>query len=454
MLVEQLFPHHDGAKILADVDGDDRRLGLPDLEAHLLQLFAHVGEVLAELIDAPGLLLHDLEGGHGGGDRRGRGARREHERAGEVLDVVEHLALADEPAADGGERLGKRAAHEVDLVADAEMRGGAAAARADDAERVRVVDEHARAVLLDDFDELGKARNLPFGAEDAVGDDERAFVGIELRKRAVERLGVVVLVAHHPRADGLTEAHAVVDRRVNVAVDDGDALLVGKERRDGGEVDLVAGGEDQRRFLAEKRGQLFFELVVQLHRAVDEPRAGHARAELVDRVARRFAHPRVRRQAEVVVRAEHDHAAPFEHRFGSVVQIERAEERIDAHLARVVRGTKLIGLFEDVTSADGGQRCAGRHRCGELLPVRRRVAGVHSRMSVTVGVRCRCHCPSRKVRKPCRRYRRSRPAEFAPRYRHRRGWKDRWREARGRRSGAATLRSLSLRRRERGFSHP
>jgi len=51
---------------------------------------------------------------------------------------------------------------------------------------VRVVDEHARAVLLHHRHELIEPRDLALGAEDAVGDDERAFARLDARQRRVE----------------------------------------------------------------------------------------------------------------------------------------------------------------------------------------------------------------------------------------------------------------------------
>ena len=105
----------------------------------------------------------------------------------------------------------ERAADEVDLVHDAEHRRRALAARSDHAERVRVVDQEPRAVLLHDLDDLVDLGDLALGAEDPVGDDERALFRLELFERLVERFGVVVPVAHEPCARGLAETRAVVE---------------------------------------------------------------------------------------------------------------------------------------------------------------------------------------------------------------------------------------------------
>ncbi|MCK7522348.1 MAG: hypothetical protein MZV64_34050 [Ignavibacteriales bacterium] len=68
----------------------------------------------------------------------GRQAGAEHERPGEDLDEVDgFLGAGDEPA-DRGEGLAERAHDQVDVLLQAEVPAGAAAA-AEDAERVGVV---------------------------------------------------------------------------------------------------------------------------------------------------------------------------------------------------------------------------------------------------------------------------------------------------------------------------
>src|SRR5262249_30207724 len=52
---------------------------------------------------------------------------------------------------------------------------------------------------------------------------------------------------------------------------------------------------------------------------------------------------------------EHHHAAPVDLRLGTVVEIQRAEERVHAHPARVVRRLELVTLLEDVAAADAGE---------------------------------------------------------------------------------------------------
>jgi len=210
-------------------------------------------------------------------------------------------------------------------------------------------------VLLDDRNELVEPRNFTLGAEDAVGDDQRSFTRVEPAQRRVERLRIGVLVANEASAGSLAEANAVVEGCVHVAIDDRDRALVREQRRARREVRLIPGRENERRLFAEERRELLFELVVQLHRAVDETRPGHAGAEAVDGCLGRLTDLRVSGEPEVIVRPEHDDALAVDHRFGSVVQVERLEERIHAHGARVVRGHELVTLLENVLAADAGQ---------------------------------------------------------------------------------------------------
>src|SRR5262249_5431635 len=121
-------------------------------------------------------------------------------------------------------------------------------------------------------------------------------------------------------------------------------------------VRLIARREDERGLLAEVRCELLLELVVELHRSVDEARARHARTEPIDRRLRRLTHLGMRGEPEVIVRAEHHHATAVDHRLGAVVQIERTEEGVHAHLPRVVRGEELITLLEYVLAADARER--------------------------------------------------------------------------------------------------
>ena len=90
---------------------------------------------------------------------------------------------------------------------------------------------------------------------------------------------------------------------------------------------------------------------MQRQRSVQEARTGERGAVLVERVARALDHARVAREAEVVVRAEHDPLGALHLHDRPGLALEQAEEREEALLPR---GGQLLEplvrarLLEDV----------------------------------------------------------------------------------------------------------
>ena len=177
---------------------------------------------------------------------------------------------------------------------------GARAARAEDAERVRLVDHQARAVAVAELGDLGQRRHVALHREHAVDDHEHAAaVAGRLLERVLEAVDAVVA----ERAQlGPGEDAAVEDRRVIAGVDH-HRVARAEDRPEGAEVGLVAGGEDQRSLGAEPVGQLLLELEVQVGGPVQEARSGQARAVAVERLERALFDAFVAGQAQVVVRA-------------------------------------------------------------------------------------------------------------------------------------------------------
>ena len=112
----------------------------------------------------------------------------------------------------------------------------------------------------------------------------------------------------------IAQAGAVDDAGVVVLVQDHD-IAAADQGADGAQVDLHAGREDQRCFLAHPLGQLALQLLVHLQGAVQEARAGATGAVAVDGVDGCLAHLGVGGQAQVVVGAAHDQAVAVEDRF-------------------------------------------------------------------------------------------------------------------------------------------
>src|SRR2546422_168936 len=179
-----------------------------------------------------------------------------------------------------------------------------------------------RAASFDDARQIG---DIAAHAVDAVDDYEAAFPARDPLEDGVQVAGVVVLKAY-----GLSvgELGAVVDAGVVRLVDNRYGALI-EERGDGAEVRLVAGGEDDGRFLVQEARDAVLQLLVQVGAAVEEARAGHRCAELLDRLAGGLHHAGVAGKAQVVVGTEHEDAAAVDLRLRAVVGVQGREEGID-----------------------------------------------------------------------------------------------------------------------------
>ena len=134
--------------------------------------------------------------------------------------------------------------------------------------------------------DLGQRRDVALHRIDAVDDDQDAAAVL---LRAVQLLlEQVQAVVTERRAAWPGEQAAVEDRGVVAGVGD-HRVLRAEDRAERAEVGLVAGREDDRVLGPEPLGELALELDVQVDRAVEEARAGQARAVAVERVAARPA---------------------------------------------------------------------------------------------------------------------------------------------------------------------
>ena len=166
-----------------------------------------------------------------------------------------------------------------------------------------------------------------------------------MRLRTVSRWRRIVVL--EPYQFAVCELAAVVDAGVVGPVDNGDRALV-DEGRDGTEVRQVAGGEDDGGFLAHEPSDPVLEFLVKMGAAVEQARAGHRSAVLEDRVFGGVNDVRVAGQAEVVVRAEHEHPLAIDLPFGAVVAVQGLEEGIDVEIAGLIDEREGVGLGEDV----------------------------------------------------------------------------------------------------------
>ena len=124
--------------------------------------------------------------------------------------------------------LRERADDEVDLVDHALRLGHAAAVLADEAHRVRLVDQHHRAVLLGDRDHLLERGDVAEHRIDALEHHQLARAFGNAPEPLVHRLDVVVLERHHL---GIAQRAAVPDAGVAVDVEHDVVALAGDRAR-------------------------------------------------------------------------------------------------------------------------------------------------------------------------------------------------------------------------------
>src|SRR5690606_15396001 len=151
-----------------------------------------------------------------------------------VLEVLDDVGVAGEETAGGGKRLGEGREVDIDVVLAALLDAGAAAALAQHAEAVGVVDEEAEIVFLLEGRDLLQDALVAAHAEHALRHQEDAaafLVGPLLGALEVllDALNVIVLV-REALAD--VQARAVDDAAVALGVID-DRVAAAQEGVDG-----------------------------------------------------------------------------------------------------------------------------------------------------------------------------------------------------------------------------
>ena len=201
-------------------------------------------------------------------------------------------------AALAAEALREGAEVEVDVLVDAEVLGDAAAVGAEQEGRVRLVDQHARAVALGDLEDLGQRAHVAVHRVDALDDDQLLALDAVHLALEVER----VVVAEEDGL-GLGEDRAVHDRGVRVLVEE-DRVARAHQRRDEADVGAVARGEQHHGFLVLEAGELLGELLVHVEGARQDRRARRPEAVALDRLRGGLLHLGPVGDAEVVVGGE------------------------------------------------------------------------------------------------------------------------------------------------------
>ena len=139
---------------------------------------------------------------------------------------------------------------------DAEVLRCSAAARADEADRVGVVDHDERVVALGEIADAVEPGEVAVHREDAVGRDQPATRPCGFLEPRLELVHVAVRVA---KPLGLAEADPVDDRGVVELVGD-DRVLLAEERLEEAAVGVEARAEEDRVVGAEERRDPLLEL--------------------------------------------------------------------------------------------------------------------------------------------------------------------------------------------------
>ncbi len=168
-----------------------------------------------------------------------------------VLDVVDDLFVTGDEPAQRGEGFAERRHDQIDIVGHVEVGRGAAAA-AQHANGVRIVDHQAGAVLLAERYQLGQGRDITFHAEQPIDHHQDALACRQAGQDTLEIGHAVVAIAFRLAP---AQPSAVHDAGVIFFVEDHD-VSTADQRTDRSQVGLHAGGKDEGRFFAHPGGQL------------------------------------------------------------------------------------------------------------------------------------------------------------------------------------------------------
>ena len=194
----------------------------------------------------------------------------------EVNDLLVCCHISARRAAKG---LAQRAGEDVDTFHDVEELMCAAAALADEANSVGVVDHDQGVVPIGEVADLVQGCERAVHREHAVGNDHSATGGGCGSQLGLE-IGHVRILVTQPL--GLAQANTVDQRCVVELVGDDRVLSVEQGLEDAA-VGVEARREEDGRLGAEKCGDLRLERGVQGLRAADEADTGHAKAPLLQR---------------------------------------------------------------------------------------------------------------------------------------------------------------------------
>ena len=111
-------------------------------------------------------------------------------------------------------------------------------------------------------------------------------------------------------------------------------VMLAQQRRHSSQIRLIASGEDQGRFLADKFRQPPVSLQMQFQRAIEKTRAGNACAVPFGGFDSCLFDPFISRQAQIIIGTQHDNLFVLKGCRRAFRITKRAKKRIDAHFHR------------------------------------------------------------------------------------------------------------------------
>ena len=199
-----------------------------------------------------------------------------------------------------------------------------------------------------DFGEIG---NIAGHAEDAVEDDQASRLFGHALEAIIQRGGRIVAERNKPCG---RELASIDNARVVLAVAEDGIPLLG-ERDEGALVGKKTCGEQNGVLTTEKFGDSRFQLDMELDRAVEQARAGASSPVAARGFASGLDDSRILREAEVVIRPDHDFALAFADHIVAVGLLDRTEIRVESLGARIGAVPVFSAFLEEVSRSVGHQ---------------------------------------------------------------------------------------------------
>ncbi len=184
---------------------------------------------------------------------------------------------------------------------------------AHDPHRMGLVHQQIGAVLLLHRHEFFQRRMIAQHRIDAFDDDDlvAGFVG-EARQALIEIDRIIVLEADDR---GAAETAGVIDAGMTVSIDDQE-VIGARQRRDGAQIGLIAGGEHHAMLLAIEIGKILLQRLVAAIGTVGDPRPGRTGAKIGNGLLRGLHAIGIEGEAEIIVGAAQDRRPTFDHGLG------------------------------------------------------------------------------------------------------------------------------------------